>query len=161
MDCKIRYSFHMPSGVDMSNEDEWAWFNAERLHRAAASGDLEQIKTLLKEGCEIDAFEEDLPYTALHYAVMENHVDAARYLIQEGANVNVHDEARIADTPLGKVAGTCSVEIAELLIGAGADPTIPGWMQITALDRSEKRGDAEGKKVHKLLCDAVKKLRPN
>lgn len=42
----------------------------------------------------------------------------------------------IGNTPLREVAANCSYEVAKILIEAGADPTIPGWMQITALHQA-------------------------
>ena len=151
----------MPSDNDPPIEDEWTWLRTERLHRAAATGDLLEIERLLQEGCNIDAFDEDLPRTPLHYAAIENQADAVQLLIRAGANVNANDPERIGDTPLGAVAGTCSFEIAKLLVDGGADPTIPGWMQLTALDRSEGRKDPEGLRVHNLLYDTARRLNPD
>jgi ankyrin repeat protein len=146
---------------DIWDEDGWTWLKTERLHRAAAAGDLQQIRALLEQGCDINAFGEDLPHTPLHYAAIENRSDALRYLIEAGANVNANDEKRIGDTPLGRIADTCSFEVAEILVSAGADPTIPGWMGMTALDHSKRRSDPEGHKVHELLFETAKRLNPN
>jgi ankyrin repeat protein len=151
----------MPSENDPPIEDKWTWLRTERLHRAAAKGDLSKIERLLTEGYDIDAFDEDLPRTPLHYAAIENQADAVRRLIRAGANVNANDSARIGDTPLGAVADSCSLEIAKLLIDAGADPTISGWMQLTALDRSEGREDREGLRVYNLLYDTARRLNPD
>jgi ankyrin repeat protein len=57
----------------------------------------------------------------------------------------------IGNTPLGEVAGNCSLEVARLLVEAGADPSIPGWMQVSALDRSTERKRGDGPAVHALL----------
>jgi ankyrin repeat protein len=79
------------------------WCEKERLHRAASSGDLEEIKALLEEGLPVNAFD-DLSRTPLHYAAIGGHIPAVRYLID-----------------------------------AGADPTILGWMTLTALDKGAGR----------------------
>ena len=42
--------------------------------------------------------------------------------------------------------------MAKLLVDAGADPTVPGWMQLTALHQSENRKRGDGPRVHELLC---------
>jgi hypothetical protein len=34
---------------------------------------------------------------------------------------------------------------------ARADPRIPGWMQLTALEKAEERQDEEGQRVYSLL----------
>jgi len=137
------------------------WYEKERLHRAAESGDIEEIKALLEQGLPINAFDEDLSRTPLHYAAIEGRIDAVRYLIEAGADVNAHEEEKIGETPLGAVAANCTFEMAKILIEAGADPTILGWMTLTALDRSAERKRPEGKKVHKLLVDTVKRRKPN
>lgn len=66
---------------------------------------------------------------------------------------------KIGETSLGEVAANCSYEMAELLIKSGGDPTIRGWMQITALDKARDRKKAEGKHVDELLLKtAIKKF---
>ncbi|MFZ0271203.1 MAG: ankyrin repeat domain-containing protein [Acidobacteriaceae bacterium] len=137
------------------------WYEKERLHRAAESGDVEKIKALLEEGVPINAFDDGLSRTPLHYAAIEGHIDAVKYLIDAGADVNAHEEEKIGETPLGAVAANCSFEMAKTLIEAGADPTILGWMTLTALDRSAERKRPEGKRVHQLLVDTVKRRKPN
>ncbi|MGA7242937.1 MAG: ankyrin repeat domain-containing protein [Terracidiphilus sp.] len=132
----------------------------ERLHHAASSGDLSAMKALLEEGFPINEFD-DLDRTPLHCAAIVGHVEAVRYLIDAGADVNAHNEERIGETPLGKVAASCTFEMAKVLVDAGADPTILGWMTNTALDRSAARKKPEGKRVHKLLVDTVKQRNPN
>ena len=133
------------------------WFEREKLHCAAADGDLEKAKQLVEEGFDVNAIDEGLSLTPLHYAVRGEHLAVAEYLLSVGADVNAHDEAVIGETPLGDVAANCSYEVAELLIKAGADPTITGWMQITALYRASQRGAEEGKRVHNLLLKSAKK----
>ena len=90
-------------------------------------------------------------YTPLHYAVMGGRLEVVRYLLSVGADVNVHEEGKIGETPLGCVAANCSYEMAELLVKVGANPTIPGWMQLTALDRARDRKKEEGRRVYALL----------
>jgi ankyrin repeat protein len=137
------------------------WYKKERLHRAAAAGDVEEIRALLKEGFGINAFDEDLSRTPLHYAAIEGHIDAVRYLIDAGADVNAHEEEKIGETPLGEVAANCTFEMARILIDAGADPTLEGWMALTAIDRSAERKGPDGKKVHQLLVETAKRRKPN
>lgn len=139
-------------------DDILAKLQREQLHAAARDGDLAKVERLLQAKYPVNRFDE-LGLTPLHYAVESGHLKVTDRLIRAGANVNAHDERVIGNTPLGYVADRCSFEIAKRLIDAGADPNIPGWMQLTAIDRAERRKDAEGEKVLRLLKSAAR-MRP-
>jgi ankyrin repeat protein len=132
-------------------------FQKDQLHFAAADGDLDKVKEFFQKGFDLNAFDENLSFTPLHYAVKGKHIEVAKYLISVGADVNAHQLEKIGETPLGEVAANCTYEIAELLVKAGANPTIPGWMKITALDRAAKRKKEEGKQVYNLLLEISRK----
>ena len=132
-------------------------FERERLHFAAQDGNVEEVKKLLGNGYEPNLFD-DLGKTPLHYAAERGHLDVMRTLLASGANVNAHDERVIGNTPLREVADNCSFEVAKILVDAGADPTIPGWMQITALHQARERKRPEGVQVRQLLEDAAARL---
>lgn len=133
-------------------------YEKEKLHFAAEEGDLEEVKALVAMGYDINYFDEDLFRTPLHCAAISGNTDVVEFLLSAGANVNAHSEEHIGETPLGEVASSCSYGIAEALINAGADPTIPGWMGITALDRASERKKPEGVRVYELLLKTAKKL---
>lgn len=137
---------------------EWGYpegyADLEPLHTAAMGGDLPSVIKLIKGGINVDTFD-NLGYTPLHYATQRGHLDVAAYLLEHGADVNAHHEPSIGNTPLSDVAGECSWEMASLLIKAGADPTIPGWMQLTALHRAEPRKRGDGPRIYQLFKDAV------
>jgi len=78
-------------------------------------------------------------------------------LLRAGANVNARDDRRAGDTPLGQSAGSCSYAMAKKLMDAGADPAVPGWMQLTAIDRAKKREDEEGRNVLRHLRSGPRK----
>jgi len=137
------------------------WYEKESLHFVAGEGNLEKVKELLKKGYPINAFDDSLSRTPLHHAALGNHTGVVRYLIEAGADVNLREEEKIGNTVLRDIAENCSLEMARILVDAGADPTIPGWMGLTALDKSGKRKKPEGKKVHKLLCEAAKRCNPH
>lgn len=84
--------------------------------------------------------------TPLHYAIVNEHYNVARYLLESGADINANEEEKIGETPLGHVAASCTYEMAEFLINHGANPTISRWMQITALDRTKERKKMKAKK---------------
>jgi len=129
----------------------------EELHFAAQDGDVEMVSQLLQAGHQPNVFDE-LGKTPLHYAAERAHVEVMRLLLASGADVNAHDERVIGNTVLGDIAANCSFEVAKILIDAGADPTIPGWMQLAALDKAQARKKPEGKRVYQLLDQAAQRL---
>ncbi|HEV2547810.1 MAG TPA: ankyrin repeat domain-containing protein [Stellaceae bacterium] len=133
------------------------WFEQEQLHFAAGDGDLETVKRLLQQGADLNAFD-DLGWTPLIHAAKRGHVDVVRCLLAAGAQVDARDEARAGNTALAEVAAECSLEMAKALVEAGADPRIPGWAQLTALDRAKKRQRGDGPKVYELLSTIARKL---
>jgi ankyrin repeat protein len=149
-------------GKGMSDIEEW--FYHERLHRAAQAGDLPAVRQLVGQCCPVNGFD-DIGMTPLHYAVLGEHFAVVDYLLRHGANINANDERVIGNSPLGEAAGTCSLQMARLLVKSGADPTLRGWMQLNALDRAEKRNRSEGigsvgQAVYVLLCEAAHKGKP-
>jgi ankyrin repeat protein len=131
--------------------------NASALHSAAQSGDLLRVQELLADGHSPNCFDE-CAKTALHYAAEGEYVDVMRALLEAGADVNAHDADRIGNTPLREVAENCSLAVAQLPIDFGADPRIPGWMQLTATHKAAARSRGDGPKVAALLAETAKKL---
>ena len=132
------------------------WFEKEQLHFAAQDGDLEKVKGLIEAGYDVNAIDEGMELTPLHYAVREEKFKIAEYLLSVGADINAHEADKSGETPLGDVAENCTYEMAEFLIKNGANTTIPGWMQITAVDRAKKRKKEEGRRVYELLLNTAK-----
>jgi len=137
------------------------WIERERLHDAAEAGDLPTVQELLGRGWGVNAFDE-LGKTPLHHAVLGEHFAVVDYLLRHGADINAHDERVIGDTPLCEAASTCSLRMARLLVAAGADPTIRGWMQKNAVDRAQRRKreegiGGEGQAVFEFLREAARK----
>ena len=136
------------------SRDLIAQFQREQLHRAAQDGDLARVNDLIERKYPVNRFD-DLGKTPLHYAVQGNRLEVVKRLIEAGANVNAHDERVIGNTPLSDNARDCNYEMAKILIDAGADPTICGWMQMNALDRARERKDANARKIVRLLEEAA------
>lgn len=126
------------------------------MHFAAGQGDLSRVKQLVESGHNIREFDE-IGYTPLHHAAKGEFFALTTYLLAVGADVNAHDEAHIGETPLGAVAASCSYEMAKVLVDAGANPTIAGWMGLTALYHAKQRKKSEGQKVYSLLADIAKR----
>ena len=64
-------------------------------------------------------------FTPLHIAAFAHNVEAARALLEAGADPNVFATASFARvTPLGTCAFAGATDVAELLLEYGADPTL-------------------------------------
>lgn len=126
------------------------WFERERLHRAAAAGDLADVQRLVDCGAATDAFDE-LSRTPLHYAAENEHYKVALFLLDHGADVNAHDESRAGETALCLAAQTDYPEMVELLLRHGADPDIIGWVGLTARLRARRRSDDDGRKISAMI----------
>jgi ankyrin repeat protein len=143
--------------VDISGEDAWFedMLEREQLHSAAQDGDEEKVSLLISQQFPLEIFD-SISLTPLHHAARNGHTQIMRLLLDAGVDVNAYDEQRIGNTVLREVAGHCSLEVAKILVEAGANPTITGWMNITALDESAKRTDGDGIRVHALLQQSAK-----
>lgn len=126
------------------------WFEAERLHRAAREGDLEEISRLVTEGFDINAFD-DLSRAPLHYSVEEQQYGAAQLLLSLGADANRNEEDKIGETPLSIAVQGTDPEIVVLLLKHGANPDVPGWMGQTARLRASRRSDEAGKRIAAII----------
>ena len=135
------------------------WFERERLHRAAADGDLPEVERLIRSGAEISAFD-DLNQSPLHYAAEQGHYKVALWLLEHGANVNAYDEKMIGETALCLAAQKDYPEMVELLLKHGADPDINGWVGLTARIRSQRRTADEGRKIAALI-EKYRPTKPN
>jgi Ankyrin repeats (3 copies) len=146
-----RWINHEPV-VEIPDEREYG-----DLHLAAQDGDVMRVRELLAEGRSPNAFDE-ISKTPFHYAAESGHIDIMQVLLDAGADVNAIDKPRIGNTPLRDVACECSLAVAQFLVDAGADPRIPGWMQLTALHKAEERTDDEGQRVYTLLKNVADRL---
>ena len=85
---------------------------------AAMRGDRETVRTLLKQGADVNAAQGD-GMTALHWAAQRGDAELAAMLVYAGANVTA--VTRIGQyTPLHLAASAGSVELVNALIKAGA-----------------------------------------
>jgi ankyrin repeat protein len=100
---------------------EDGWFAAERLHRAAAEGNLERARRLIREGAAVDAFD-PIGYTPLHHAVRNGWFEMVRLLLDAGADINARQPGAKGITPLAVATAGASPRMAEFLLQFGADP---------------------------------------
>lgn len=90
------------------------------LREAVVAGDLERMKTALKNGADVNAMRES-HYPALFVAVQNGQAEAVSFLIEQGADVNA--KIGIDFTPL-KAVPYNRPDIAAILVSHGAKPSL-------------------------------------
>lgn len=103
----------------------WIWAKRRRahaLHDSAAAGNLVKMEKLLASGSRLDGIYDHL--SPLHRAVMQNQLEAARFLLTHGASVDLKTESDVRVSPLHIAATIGNREMAELLVERGADINI-------------------------------------
>ena len=89
------------------------------LHEAALAGSTDKLKSLLREGVDFDAADED-GHTALMYAAFNGHTEIVRILLDLGASTTAIDYA--GRTALMYAATGPFPETVKLLIEMKSDP---------------------------------------
>jgi ankyrin repeat protein len=101
----------------MAHQDDW--LPAERLHRAAAAGDLPRARELIREGASLNAFDA-IGYAPLHYAVKNEWFEMVRLLLDAGADIDAHAPDADAGAPITVAAAHASPRMVEFLLNFGA-----------------------------------------
>jgi ankyrin repeat protein len=113
------------------------------VFEAASLGDVERLRELLDGDPSLaTAFSAD-GFTALHFPAFFGGVEAARLLLERGADVDAHGRSWMTGTPLNSAAAGGHTDVARLLLDAGADPDArqaSGW---TPLQSAAHNGDLE------------------
>jgi ankyrin repeat protein len=113
--------------------------------RAAVCDQKAALQMLRDNPSWIDA-ESSANETALHYLVVENYIDAARFLLAQGASVE--GASGSSCTPLTDAALLGYPEMVALLIEHGADLEARNLMEETALLAAARNGYAD-------ICDML------
>jgi len=89
------------------------------LHKAAKSGDMEEVKKLIAEGKNVNEKKKFSKKTPLMYAVENDRINIAKLLLAKGAETN--DADTLGDTALLKAAEKTNLDIMKMLLKNGAD----------------------------------------
>jgi len=91
----------------------------DTIHDASRDGDLAKVRSLLKgDSSLVISKDAELSATPLHWAAANGHMDVARFLLANKAQVNAKNNE--GQTPLHIAAANGQVEIAGLLLANGA-----------------------------------------
>jgi uncharacterized protein len=114
------------------------------IFEAAAFGRTDRLRDILAaDPSQATVLSED-GFTALHLAIFGGEEEAARVLIEHGADVDRIATSPIAQVPpLGTAAFVRSLPLARLLLDAGADIDRQGGLGYTALHSAAQSGDLD------------------
>ena len=138
----------LKDGAD-PNEPKQEWLRIRPLHAAIVEleegGSLDAIKILLRYGADIDATYSDIGGgTPLLTALFNGHVEAARLLIEAGADPSVKGEE--GDSPLRWAVTEGDYDFTSYLLDKGAGRTIDSFSGLegaTALGIAVKKLDLD------------------
>ena len=112
---------------------------------AAKIGDVERLRSLLKQGVDVNAAEGD-GMTALHWAAFRDDLDIAEILLYAGANVGARTRVN-AISALVLAARNGSAAMVEMMLDAGADANAAMSIGTTPLMAAATSGNADAVKV--------------
>lgn len=121
----------LDGGGDVNAKDS---LGTTRLADAALNDYGAVVMLLASEGADVDAVDDTLGQTALHFCAIGDNARAAAALIQKGAKVNARD--RRGKTPLHEAAAAGAVDLLKLLLSNKADVKARDGMGKTPIDRA-------------------------
>ena len=110
---------------------------------AVALGDAERVKSMLARDPALLHSRSADGFPAAGLAIFFKHPELARWLIEQGADVNAAAENAQRVAPVHAAAAVCDRETMRLLLERGADPNAKQQMDYTALHGAASRGDVE------------------
>ncbi|KAL5004810.1 hypothetical protein ScPMuIL_018266 [Solemya velum] len=140
----------MSSGINSNTilHNSKRWEGASILGTAAYEGHLNIIRYLLEMKVSINFRDPCLGRTALHWACMGKKLDAVRYLIKFGADVNLADRDNV--TPILTATMNKLCDICKVLIDNGANVDQVDRLNSSPLHFACNHGDT------KLICEIIK-----
>jgi len=109
------------------------------IFAAAATGRLVELEREIRVADSLAAFAYD-GWTALHLAAFFGQLEAARMLLDAGADLNAVSRNSLENTPLHAAAAGRHGDVARLLVDRGADGLIPDAGDFSARAIAEQNG---------------------
>jgi hypothetical protein len=152
----------LPAAAQPGIDAKDAWGHTA-LHRAARSGNVQELQQLLAQGANIEA-QNNIQKTPLHEAAEWGHAECVRVLLEGGANPNIQDQ--YGHKPLHKAAEWGRTDCVRLLLERGIDPNIQSKYRETSLRMAATHNRTDIVQLlltHILACgdaDYLERLRP-
>lgn len=110
---------------------------------AVALGDTDRVKQLLAADPSLLHSRTPDGFPAAGLAIFFRHGELARWLIEQGADVNAAADNPMKVAPVHAAAASCDRETMQLLLERGADVNAKQQLDYTALHGAASRGDIE------------------
>lgn len=114
---------------------------------ACALGDEARVKEMLARDPDVLHSRTADGYPAAGMAIFFRHGELARWLIEQGADVNAAAENAMKVAPVHAAAAACDRETMRMLLERGADANAKQQMDYTPLHTAAARGDMEMAKL--------------
>lgn len=125
--------------------------DALTLHEAAATGNARRLKTILGQSrTRVNAVNPE-GFTPLGLASFFGHADAVRVLLDFGAEVNLRQPSRFANTALDAAVAGNQADVVRILLAARGDPNARSEGGHTPLHKAAAHGNLA---VVRMLLDA-------
>lgn len=110
-----------------------------KMYEVVLDNNIEEVKKALSN-CDVDEQEETTGFTALHYCAQNKYLDIAKFLIDNGAAVDIKDN--YGNTPLFKAVffSEGKTEMIKLLLDAGANPNEKNDSDVSPKELAENIG---------------------
>lgn len=114
---------------------------------AIALGDAERTKEMLANDASLLHSRTADGFPPAGFAIFFGHGELARWLIEQGADVNAAAANAMRVAPVHAAAAACDRETMRMLLERGADPNARQQMHYTPLHGAASRGDIEMAKL--------------
>ena len=125
--------------------------DALSLHEAAATGNARRLKTILGQSRARVNVANAEGFTPLGLAAFFGHLDAAKVLLEHGADVNFKEPSRFANTALDAAVAGVHPDLVKTLLAARGDPNVRSEANYTPLHKAAEHGNLT---IVQMLLDA-------